>query len=114
MAETETAREQIAMADFVLLNKTDLVTPQRGGESAPGGASGAVDEAKVCRSPIVGVVVRVLAQPGQALTPLQVYTMFFARDFQNSNVAFLGLNLDPADHSSEVMATLMKNPWPWP
>src|SRR5438874_7468353 len=25
MAETETAREQIAMADFVLLNKTDLV-----------------------------------------------------------------------------------------
>ena len=29
MAETETAREQIAMADFVLLNKTDLVTPER-------------------------------------------------------------------------------------
>src|SRR5581483_12299487 len=25
MTETETAREQIAMADFVLLNKTDLV-----------------------------------------------------------------------------------------
>ena len=29
MAETETAREQIAMADFVLLNKTDLATPER-------------------------------------------------------------------------------------
>jgi len=29
MAETETAREQIAMADFVLLNKTDLVTEER-------------------------------------------------------------------------------------
>lgn len=29
MAETETAREQIAMADFILLNKTDLVTPER-------------------------------------------------------------------------------------
>ncbi|HWB61353.1 MAG TPA: GTP-binding protein [Chthoniobacteraceae bacterium] len=27
MKETETAREQVAMADFVLLNKTDLVTP---------------------------------------------------------------------------------------
>jgi G3E family GTPase len=29
MTETEVAREQIAMADFVLLNKTDLVTPER-------------------------------------------------------------------------------------
>lgn len=29
MTETETAREQIAMADFVLLNKTDLATPER-------------------------------------------------------------------------------------
>ena len=29
MAEIETAREQIVMADFVLLNKTDLVTPDR-------------------------------------------------------------------------------------
>jgi len=29
MAETETAREQIAMADFVLLNKTDLASPER-------------------------------------------------------------------------------------
>jgi G3E family GTPase len=29
MAALETAREQIAMADFVLLNKTDLVTPER-------------------------------------------------------------------------------------
>lgn len=28
MKETETAREQIAMADFVLLNKTDLVTQE--------------------------------------------------------------------------------------
>ncbi len=27
MKDTETAREQIAMADFVLLNKTDLATP---------------------------------------------------------------------------------------
>ena len=29
MADTETAREQIAMADFVLLNKTDLVSPEK-------------------------------------------------------------------------------------
>lgn len=29
MAETETAREQIAMADFILLNKTDLVTEEQ-------------------------------------------------------------------------------------
>jgi G3E family GTPase len=29
MADTETAREQIAMADFVLLNKTDLVSADR-------------------------------------------------------------------------------------
>src|SRR5882757_7474886 len=28
MKETETAREQIAMADFLLLNKTDLCTPE--------------------------------------------------------------------------------------
>jgi G3E family GTPase len=28
MKETETAREQVAMADFLLLNKTDLVTPE--------------------------------------------------------------------------------------
>ena len=32
MEDTETAREQIAMADFVLLNKTDLVTEERLGE----------------------------------------------------------------------------------
>lgn len=32
MEDTETAREQIAMADFVLLNKTDLVTEQKLGE----------------------------------------------------------------------------------
>ena len=29
MKETETAREQIAMADFLLLNKTDLVDEAR-------------------------------------------------------------------------------------
>ena len=29
LAETETAREQIAMADFILLNKTDLVGPEQ-------------------------------------------------------------------------------------
>src|SRR6478735_5180796 len=29
MKETETAREQIAMADFLLLNKTDLVSPEQ-------------------------------------------------------------------------------------
>lgn len=28
MTETETARQQVAMADFILLNKTDLVTPE--------------------------------------------------------------------------------------
>jgi len=28
MKETETAREQVAMADFLLLNKTDLVSPE--------------------------------------------------------------------------------------
>lgn len=28
MDETDTAKEQIALADFILLNKTDLVTPQ--------------------------------------------------------------------------------------
>lgn len=34
----------------------------------PAGASG-VDESKVCRSPIAGVVVRVNAQPGQQIHP---------------------------------------------
>src|SRR6476469_4467494 len=29
MKETETAREQVAMADFLLLNKTDLVSPDQ-------------------------------------------------------------------------------------
>jgi G3E family GTPase len=29
MKETETAREQIAMADYLLINKTDLVTPEQ-------------------------------------------------------------------------------------
>jgi len=29
MKETETAREQVAMADFLLLNKTDLVSPEQ-------------------------------------------------------------------------------------
>jgi len=29
MEETETARDQVAMADFLLLNKTDLVTPEK-------------------------------------------------------------------------------------
>jgi G3E family GTPase len=29
MKETETAREQVAMADYLLLNKTDLVTPEQ-------------------------------------------------------------------------------------
>jgi hypothetical protein len=53
-------------------------------------------------------------QSGQTLTPLQAYGMLFAKEFQNSDVVFLGLNLDAEDQSKEVMATLMKNAWPWP
>ena len=54
------------------------------------------------------------AQPGQTLTPLQAYGMLFARGFQNSKVAFLGLNLDAEDQSVTVMETLIKNSWLWP
>ena len=35
--------------------------------AGPGVGSGDVDEAKVCRSPIAGVVVRINAQPGQQI-----------------------------------------------
>jgi hypothetical protein len=54
------------------------------------------------------------AQPGQMLTPLQAYGMIFARGFQNSKIAFLGLNLDAEDQGPAVMETLLKNSWPWP
>lgn len=37
--------------------------------AAPGGSSGPVDEDKVCRSPINGIVVKVLAQAGQQIQP---------------------------------------------
>lgn len=35
----------------------------------PPAESGSVDEAKVCRSPVAGVVLRVNSQPGQQLQP---------------------------------------------
>ena len=35
----------------------------------PTAESGSVDEAKVCRSPVAGVVLRVNSQPGQQLQP---------------------------------------------
>lgn len=38
--------------------------------AAPGGAGAPVEnEDKVCRSPVTGIVVKVVAQPGQALQP---------------------------------------------
>ncbi len=38
----------------------------------PSGPAGAVDESKVCRSPISGVVVRVAVQPDQQIQPQEV------------------------------------------
>lgn len=41
-------------------------------KTTPSAADRPVDERKVCRSPIAGVVVRVAAQPGQAIQPNDV------------------------------------------
>jgi methylmalonyl-CoA carboxyltransferase 1.3S subunit len=42
-------------------------TPLRDAEPQPVSSNGNVDEAKVCRSPVAGVVIRVNIQPGQQL-----------------------------------------------
>ena len=42
-------------------------TPRRDAEPAPPSSNGNVDEARVCRSPVAGVVIRVNIQPGQQL-----------------------------------------------
>jgi methylmalonyl-CoA carboxyltransferase 1.3S subunit len=42
-------------------------TPSRSAGSPPEALDGNVDEAKVCRSPVAGIVIRVNIQPGQQL-----------------------------------------------
>jgi hypothetical protein len=53
-------------------------------------------------------------QPGQTLSPLEMYTSSFASGFHNEKIAFLGVNLDAEEQTGAVMGTLMKNAWPWP
>jgi hypothetical protein len=54
------------------------------------------------------------AQSAQTISSTEDFASLFANEFQNSKVAFLGLNLDAAGQSGDVMASLMKNAWPWP
>lgn len=54
---------------------------------SPGGApsdEGPVDEKKVCRSPVSGVVVKVHAQPGQAIQPGDVLIIVEAMKMETS------------------------------
>jgi len=53
--------------------------------SAPaGGAAPAADESKVCRSPIAGVVVKVSAQPGQAIQANDVLVVLEAMKMETT------------------------------
>jgi biotin carboxyl carrier protein len=49
-----------------------------------GGAGGAADESQVCRSPIAGVVVKVSAQPGQAIQANDVLVVLEAMKMETT------------------------------
>lgn len=55
--------------------------------AAPSAASGAVSEEKVCRSPITGTVVRVVAQPGQSIQPGDILIVLEAMKMETNITA---------------------------
>jgi methylmalonyl-CoA carboxyltransferase small subunit len=57
------------------------------GPPLPGGAA---DEAKVCRSPISGVVAKVSAQPGQSIQPGDVLLVLEAMKMETNITAPIG------------------------
>ena len=59
--------------------------------AAPSAASGApVNEEKVCRSPINGVVIKVLAQPGQSIQPGDILLVLEAMKMETNITAPIG------------------------
>ena len=55
--------------------------------AAPAAAGGAINEEKVCRSPISGIVVKVAAQPGQSIQPGDILLVLEAMKMETNITA---------------------------
>ena len=55
--------------------------------AAPPASGGAVNEEKVCRSPISGIVVKVAAQPGQSIQPGDILLVLEAMKMETNITA---------------------------
>jgi methylmalonyl-CoA carboxyltransferase small subunit len=70
--------------------------------AAPAAGGEPVDEAKVCRSPINGIVVKVLAQPGQQIQPGDTLLVLEAMKMETNITAPIAgkvakVNVNPGD-----------------
>ena len=64
-----------------------VAVPRAAKPAAPAAADPNVDEDKVCRSPVAGVVVRVVAQPGQKLQNNDLLLVLEAMKMETNVVA---------------------------
>jgi methylmalonyl-CoA carboxyltransferase small subunit len=64
-----------------------LRVPAAAAAAAPPAAGGAVNEDKVCRSPVSGIVVRVAAQVGQSLQPGDILLVLEAMKMETNITA---------------------------
>jgi hypothetical protein len=47
------------------------------------------------------------------LNAMQSFAQVFESNFDSENLAFVGINLDDPSESKQVVATLLRNGWPW-
>lgn len=72
---------------FMVMPSQARVPAAPAGAPAPAADSGPVDESKVCRSPITGTVVRVVAQPGQSIQPGDILLVLEAMKMETNITA---------------------------
>lgn len=66
--EDDAVPRQPQYGPYTPIPATVQSSPLPAAKASPGAAEADVDEAKVCRSPVAGVVIKVNVQPGQQLT----------------------------------------------
>lgn len=81
---------------------TSIPSPAAPVAKAPAGSGPVADEAKVCRSPIAGVVIRVNIQPGQQIQPNDLLLVLEAMKMETNVTAPSGgkvkaINVQPGD-----------------